>query len=47
MYEIESYIGLGEIKFGMTCEEIYQIMGDEYTRIDNLNFPTAIYAMQY
>lgn len=39
MYEIEPYVGVDEIKFGMTWEEIYQIMGDEYTRIDNSYVP--------
>lgn len=39
MYEIIPYIGVGEFRFGMTCEEVCGLLREDYKRIDNRYTP--------
>lgn len=34
MYEIIPYVGVGEIQFGMKCDEVCKLLGKDYKRID-------------
>lgn len=36
MYEITPYVGVGEIKFGMKCDEVCGLLGEDYRCIDNI-----------
>ena len=34
MYEIISYVGVGEIRFGIKCDEVCGLLCEDYRRID-------------
>ena len=36
MYEIISYVGVGEIRFGMKCDEVCGLLCEDYRRIDHV-----------
>ena len=36
MYEIIPYVGIGEIQFGMKCDEVCELLGEDYRRINNV-----------
>ena len=39
MVEITPYVGVGELQFGMHCDEVRELLGEAYRRIDNRYTP--------
>ncbi len=39
MVEITPYVGVGELRFDMHCDEVSKLLGEEYRRIDNRYTP--------